>query len=125
MFISITKRGYTRDGTQFAHGRFLVLCRPDDWDKRDEPIRAFVCYARMSQLGHFMMARVTRKGHRLSLSGSYGGDGLPCSVPRDIYDSAVPVPADLIDKWNHGGGWNSAGSEAPAMRAWALATFPK
>lgn len=124
MFISIKKQGYNRDGEQFAHGQFLVLCQPNDWEKRNEPIRAFVCYARMRQLGNFMMARATCRGHKLSLSGSYGGDGLPCSVPQEVYDAATPVPAHLVDAWNKGGGWNGAGNEAPAMRQWAIATFP-
>lgn len=123
MFIKITKQGYTRDGSAFAHGRFLVLCQREGWANRNVPIRAFVVYARMSQWGHFMMARARKAGVEISLSGTYGNDGLPRDVPESLYDIATPVPADLVDAWNIGGGWNSAGNEADAMRQWARDTF--
>ena len=63
--------------------------------------------------------------HRLGLSGSYGSDGLPKSVPDEVYEAGIELPQELYDAWNHGGGWNGAGSEATAMRAWALANFPR
>lgn len=125
MFITSKRRGYTRDGQQVARGRFLVLCRPAGWEKRNEPVRAFVIdNVRMEQCGHFMMASPTVKGHKLSLSGSYGSDGLPMEVPQELYDAAKPLPKELYDAWNNGGGWNSAGNEAPAMAEWALKEFP-
>ena len=77
----------------------------------------------MHQCGHFMMGSARAFGHKITLSGSYGGDGLPVSVPQAVYDKAVLVPQELIDAWNKGGGWNSAGSEAPAMAEWAVRTF--
>lgn len=89
------------------------------------PMRALVRYTRMRQMGHWMMGRVRIDGHSLTVSGSYGGDGLPTSVPDNLYALGVDVPAELVDAWNHGGGWNGAGSEAGAMRAWALKTFPR
>lgn len=125
MFITSKQRGYTRDGQQVARGRFLVLCQPKKWEDRNMPMRAFVINdVRMEQCGHFMMATVEWKGHKLSLSGTYGHDGLPLSVEREVYDQAVEVPKDLVEAWNKGGGWNGAGSEAEAMVEWALKTFP-
>ncbi len=88
-------------------------------------IRALVRKVAMRQCGHWMMGIAHAFGHRLSLSGSYGGDGLTVTVPRDVFDQAVPIPQDLHDAWNKGGGWNSAGSEAGAMRTWALANLTK
>jgi len=35
----------------------------------------------------------------------------------------VDVPKDLYDLWSKGGGWNSCGSEAKAMKEWATKTF--
>lgn len=129
MFITYKQRGYTRDGQQVARGRFLVLCqlkhKPSEWVFGGGPIRAFVINnVRMEQCGHFMMASPIYKGYKLSLSGAYGNDGGPLSVDKELYDKAVPLPQELYDAWNKGGGWNGAGSEAPAMAEWALKTFP-
>ncbi len=126
MYIDNSGYGYYR-GTEQCHSRapFLILVHPDDYEKRNEPIRALVRKVAMHQCGHWMMGSARAFGHRISLSGSYGGDGLPTSVPQEVYDRATPVPQELIDAWNKGGGWNSAGSEAPAMAEWALKTFPE
>jgi hypothetical protein len=88
-------------------------------------IRALVRKVAMSQRGHWMMGRARVFGHSLSLSGSYGGDGLTVTVPREIFDRAVPIPPELHEAWNKGGGHNSAGNEALAMRDWALANLDK
>jgi hypothetical protein len=131
MFISNSHRGYTRDGQQRARGRFLMLVTPA-WDsskdslsqhKEKYPIRAIVRSVALHQFGQFMMGRVRIGCHEVCLSGAYGGDGLPRDVPMEVYEHAVPVPPDLIEKWNKGGGWNSAGSEAFEMRDWALANI--
>jgi hypothetical protein len=68
-----------------------------------------------------MMGYARVHGERITLSGSYGGDGLPTSVPDAIYGAhGIVLPAELVAEWNHGGGWNGAGSEAASMRKWAL-----
>lgn len=72
-----------------------------------------------------MMARVVVAGEKLSLSGPYGNDGLICDVPQAVYDLGTNLPPDLYDAWNTGGGWNSAGREAPAMRAWGRTLMQK
>ena len=88
-------------------------------------IRALVRYTRLRQCGHWMMGTVRIEDHSLTVSGSYGGDGLPTSVPDELYSLGVDVPTELVDAWSNGGGWNGAGSEAGAMREWALKTFPR
>ena len=77
----------------------------------------------MHQCGHWMMGSARAFGHKISLSGSYGGDGLPCDVPMAVYEKATLVPKELIEAWNKGEGWNSAGTEAPAMAKWAVETL--
>lgn len=84
------------------------------------PIRAIVRHTSMRQLGHFMMGFARVLGHRITLSGSYGGDGLTCTVPDAVYDAGIELPGELREAWNNGGGWNSSGSEDPMMRKWAL-----
>jgi hypothetical protein len=37
-----------------------------------------------------------------------------------MWDQLTPITPELYDAWNNGRGWNSAGSEAPMMRRWAL-----
>lgn len=102
-----------------ASGLFLVLLQPDTPDGHHEPIRAIVRHTRLSQLGHWMMGTIRVRGKSLGVSGAYGNDGLTMSVERSIYDRAVLLPEELHHQWNTGGGHNSAGSEAGAMRAWA------
>jgi hypothetical protein len=89
----------------------------------DYPIRAIVRHTSFSQCGQFMMGFARVHGHSITLSGSYGADGLICSVPDAAYPLGLELPANLREAWNKGGGWNSAGSEAPAMRKWALANL--
>ena len=73
-----------------------------------------------------MMGRAKIGGTVYVVSGAYGHDGLPLTVSREHFDRyGVPLPDDLRKKWNCGGGWNDAGLEAPAIREWALKTFPK
>jgi hypothetical protein len=87
------------------------------------PIRAIVRYVRMRQLGHFMMGSARVGKTRLSLSGSYGSDGLPVSVPDEVYLTGTPLPQELYDAWNNGGGWNDAGRERVQMERWAKETL--
>ena len=124
MYIDNSGYGYYR-GTEQCHSRapFLILVQPDDYEQRNAPIRALVRKVALHQSGHFMRGRARAFGHRIIISGAYGGDGLPRSVPQEVYDRATPVPQELIDAWNKGGGWNSAGTEAPTMAEWAVKTF--
>jgi hypothetical protein len=65
-----------------------------------------------------MMGRVNLRGRWHTVSGAHGSDGLPMTVDA-LPNDAKPLPRELYDGWNKGGGWNSSGNEAPAMRLWA------
>ena len=99
----------------------------DEWEKHRtfgrSKIRCLVRHCALQQLGCWMMGTVRIKGKSITVSGAYGSDGLPKSVPREIWELGVELPQDLHEKWNTGGGWNSAGSEGPDIRKWALETF--
>jgi hypothetical protein len=119
MFVTNTNRGYTRKGEQRASGLFLILFSPNPY--RTGEIRAAVRHIRLTQCGHWMMGSAQVGAKRITLSGSYGSDGLLVACPSpEMWDALVPLPAELFAAWNTGGGHNSAGSEAPAMRKWAL-----
>lgn len=109
-------------GTEQRHsrGQFLLLIQPKSEKPAKENTYAIVRKVALRQLGQFMMGSANVNGKWITVSGTYGNDGLPMDVdalPKD----AVPLPADLYDAWNKGGGWNGAGSEARTMSAWAKA----
>ncbi len=83
-------------------------------------IRAIVRKVALRQFGHWLMGNAVVKGHSVTISGSYGNDGLPRTVPDEVFEEAIPLPANLRELWNKGGGWNGAGSEAGEMRRWAV-----
>lgn len=138
MIIDRSRGGYRRDGAQWCAGDFLIVFCDDAAPKVEHTpgksapaLVACVRYAHMSQLGHWMMARVRVGPRQVSLSGAYGGDGLPCTfkpdwpgarygdIPDDVRAFLHPVPdAVAVAFWN-GGGHNCAGPEAVTMRAWA------
>ncbi len=146
MFLT-SKGGYTRDGEQWARGPFLALwCG----DTKARDMRACVRHVHYTQCGQFMGGSVTLGGRKLQLSGAYGQDGLPRTAPVGInapgaahgeggkygttfghpdynrhlpiavWETLLPVPLALQDAFWAGGGHNSAGTEGPSMRAWAL-----
>lgn len=87
---------------------------------------ACVRHVSLRQLGHFMMGTARIAGQSVTLSGSYGSDGLPMdyeSLSLAARGKVVRLPAELQEKFWQGGGHNSAGNEASAMREWANATF--
>jgi len=120
MFVNGCERGYTRNEQQTARGLFLVLL------SRGKELRAVVRYARMVQCGHFMMASVPVGSDRVTLSGTYGSDGLPVDGERypGAWEKGVVVPEDVAETfWKGEGGHNGAGSEGPTMKAWAKANM--
>jgi hypothetical protein len=118
MYIEPTRSYYDHGEQRAARALFLLLIQPDGGNA---PIKAIVRNVALQQFGNFMMGRARAYGHSITVSGSYGGDGLPCSVPQAVYDRArLTLPTELVEAWNKGGGWNSAGSEAQAMRQWAI-----
>jgi len=88
---------------------------------------ALVRHTSLRQVGHFMMGTINIGGQRITVSGSYGANGLPMDVEK--IDPAnrwrlVEVPAAIAEIfWNSSDGWNGAGSEGPIIRQWALDTF--
>lgn len=126
MFLSNSKGGLNRSGEQFSHGLFLLLMvdGSKDWLRRTpeekKAVRGLVRFVRMHQFGHFMMARLTVTGHKLSLSGTYGSDGLLLDVPKEVFELGLDLPSELYEAWAKGGGHNSAGSEARVMHKWGL-----
>jgi len=98
---------------------------PKDLERK---LYACVRHVSLRQLGHWMMGTARIADQSLTLSGSYGSDGLPCDYEK-LTESArtklIELPAELIEEFWKGGGHNCAGSEASAMRNWALATFKK
>jgi hypothetical protein len=101
---------------------FLLLLQLRDGSCGADNTYAVVRKVALRQLGHWMMGRANLGGRWYSVSGTYGHDGLPMTVdalPKD----AKPLPRELYEAWSKGGGWNGAGSEASAMRAWALVNF--
>lgn len=113
---------YDNHGQQCrSRGLFLMLCQPPGVAGCSEPIKCCVRKVAMSQCGHWMMGKARIYGKTYSLSGSYGSDGLTMSVPQEVYDRLpLELPPELVEAWNKGGGHNSAGSEGPALRKWAL-----
>lgn len=116
MYIQSPNRGYTRDGQQLCRkAPFLLLVQSGGWHT---PIYGVVRTVALKQCGHFMMGRARILGKSYFVSGAYGNDGLPMTVDV-IPPDAKQLPHDLYEAWRNGGGWNSAGSEAPAMAEWA------
>lgn len=124
MFLSgLSKRYYMRDGSQRAKGFFLVLMSLPDLIPHEDEVRGLVRSVELRQCGHFMMGTlqlaIDGKLYEVPLSGAYGADGLIREVCQQVFDIGTPLPAELREKWNKGGGHNSAGSEAPDMDEWA------
>lgn len=118
------KSGSDRNDQAWAKGNFLVLMHEEKIEERGlvalgTPVRALVRPAKLRQFGHFMMGTMRVGHYEIGLSGSYGGDGLTINVPPAVYRHGLEVPADLMERWNTGGGHNSAGSEAEPFRMWA------
>jgi hypothetical protein len=136
MFLTNTRSGYDRGG-QVASGLFLVVFSHNKfkwaeengchWDKFPSDLNRvlYACVRRVAlrQLGHWMMGTARIGGHSLTVSGSYGGDGLTCDyekLPKAARAKLVRLPDDLTNEFWAGGGHNTSGAEAPAMRKWAM-----
>lgn len=116
---------------------FLLLFSDDD-----NALRACVRSVAMHQCGHFMMGRALigaggtvrseyLKDGEITVSGSYGHDGLPLNAPTGkfaclskitvaAWDRLLTLPEELTACFWKGGGHNSAGNEAGPVRSWAL-----
>lgn len=107
-----------------AHGHEYCTM-PDILDRK---LYACVRHVSLRQSGAWMMGSARIAGQSVTLSGSYGDDGLPCD-----YEKLTPaaraklteVPAAITQQFWHPEfqGHNSAGSEDLIMRQWVLETF--
>lgn len=89
---------------------------------------AIVRSCTLNQLGHWMMGTIRIAGQSVTVSGSYGDDGLPMDYEKltpAARAKVVEVPKELCDAFWAGGGHNCAGNEAQAMLDWAIKTFGK
>lgn len=134
MFLN-SVRWHDRWGQQRARGAFLLIAQDPDQPTGRPALRAVVRAVELRQLGHFMMGRIKLGGHDLSVSGTYGSDGLPHMLTSYIVDRQIrsftpeqaralfaklhPIPQHLQDAFWADGGHNGPGSEAKAMLAWA------
>lgn len=87
---------------------------------------ACVRHVSLKQFGHFMMGTARIGGQSITVSGSYGSDGLTRDYEEltlAAREHLVELPFELAEEFWKGGGHNTCGSEAPAMRTWALKTF--
>lgn len=124
MYLKPNQGYYDSNGQQHARrGDFLILMSDETKPFGPDNFRAIVRKVALSQFGHWMMGKARIHGHTITLSGSYGSDGLTKSVPSKVFKYGVPVPKELYDLWCNGGGHNTAGSEASSMRKWAIETF--
>lgn len=126
MYLQPTSTYYVGTEMHIRRNLFLILCQPPGSMRGFNQMtqtRAIVRKVAMSQCGHFMMGYAYAFGHKLILSGSYGSDGLPKTVPQEVYDRAFPVPEWLMELWAKGGGHNGAGSEKWRMADWAMSNL--
>jgi hypothetical protein len=85
--------------------------------------RGFVRTVTLKQMGHWMMGHATIGGREITVSGSYGEDGLPMSWDRGLWERGVPLPEDIALMWAKGGGHNQSGAEGASVHAWATANL--
>lgn len=122
---------YTYDSAEKVPSYYLKYCPVHGVEYRrfsGDSRRLYACVRHVSlrQFGHFMMGTARIAGQSVTVSGAYGSDGLPMDYEKLTpagREMLVEVPKELAEEFWNGGGHNSAGAEAPAMRKWALETF--
>ena len=121
MYLSPTETYYKGTEQCSLRAPFLLLLQ---LPHRSGPgnVYAVVRMVALRQFGQFMTGKAKIGSRWENVSGAYGGDGLPMTI-NELPKDAVKLPRKLYDAWSKGGGWNSAGVEAPAMRKWAIETF--
>ena len=100
MFLRGSTSGY-RGTEQTARGPFLVLFNVTAGGE----LRCAVRHVSYHQLGNFMMGSCTLGDHYVTLSGQYGGDGLPRTPPEDLWPRLHKVPDEITEAyWKDKGG---------------------
>ncbi len=83
-------------------------------------MRCFVRHVILRQMGHFMVGDMKLGSQQIYVEGTYGGNGLPKTLPREVWQAGLILPNDLCELWATAkGGHNSAGSEGLLIRRWA------
>jgi hypothetical protein len=86
-------------------------------------IRAAIRTAHLIQCGQWMMGSVNLWGHTITLSGTYGEDGLTNDCASDeLWAMLHPLPPEVARAfWADGTGHNSAGHfSGPLIHDWAI-----
>lgn len=122
MYLFPNSTYYGAHGQSCLRAPFLLLINKAGDPLQPGNVFAVVRQVALKQWGHWMMGKANLHGHWYTVSGSYGSDGLVMEVDK-IPKDAVALPEELYQAWAKGGGWNSAGDEAPLLREWALKTF--
>lgn len=128
------RSGYTSQGEQRAKDLFLAVFSgeenyPDPHPQTGRQLPVLYAVVRTVELrswGHWMMGSLRLAGAPVTVSGAYGGDGLPMDLSKlsEAQKALLtPVPFDLAITFWSGGGHNCAGEEAEAMRGWARANL--
>ncbi len=120
MYVKADGRTYYK-GTEQRCSRGLFLILLQSMSDSEAPIKAVLRKVALRQCGPWMIGKAKIFGYVAKISGAYGSDGHPVTVPSEIYRQALLIPPSLIKMWQDGGGWNGPGSEAEMMREWALA----
>lgn len=124
MYVDRSGFTYYGSGGEQRHTRapFLILADDGCHDGVDSPLFACIRKVALTQLGQFMMGRANIGGHWRSLSGAYGGDGLPAfSLDSQPYLARhfLQVPADLARAY-----WSDEPRAAADLRTWAREHLP-
>jgi hypothetical protein len=117
----VTSIGHTYyQGTEQRHSRapYAILASDDD-----NTLYACVRSVALRQLGHFMMGTARIGGQSIIVSGSFGADGLPLTVGRDIPRAIVDklfvqVPDSIATLYWQYDGYHRGESYDPAIRAY-------
>jgi hypothetical protein len=125
MYIEQTVSYYVGPEQRTKRANFLILMNSKERPIGPDNMRGVARKVALRQCGNFMMGKTSINGETIILSGTYGGDGLPITVSEEIFLKGEPVPRELYDAWNKGGGWNSAGKEGLTMKKWGQTLIKK
>jgi hypothetical protein len=115
MYIEDTSTYYVGTVEHTRKARYLILVRTEGIAVSTP--RALVRTVALRQVGHHMVGKARLWGYVVQVSGGFGLNGQPATVPDWLYDRAATIPPELLVKWNQKAG-------RKALRAWARNTFP-
>lgn len=132
MFIGKAQTGYDRDGQQTAHGYFMIWGQDHDHTPQNHTtgqVWATVRQVCMKPLGNFMCGKAQIGKYYIPLSGTLGGDGLPCHWWSDRFGNPdlmqvwlkryfERVPQAILDVWSKDQGHNTLNDSTGLIRAY-------